>query len=217
MSPFTFTQHTPNDPLGPFRDLARYTTGRNAPLESILAVGAAYNNRGLSPKDQGCLAHTLALCLAQGSTVAPDSSLTVIQRGDDFLATTQGVKADVVMICFVIDPNPPEAEYIALNNQNDPGLRANSHDSDERWSQALESTGAKLIVSFRQSDLEVSCRDFAALMRKYRDIGSCSVQSSNRDIRKYSVDTLVHTDLLPKRETRWHSLLRRFKESLSRS
>ena len=205
MALFTFTPDMPDDPLRRFRTLAQYIAGRNpqAPLKSILAVGAVHDNGDLSPRDQAWLTHALALCNDKQISVASDFTLTVmnLHYGDDFLAHNQNVKADLVMICYVIDPDSREARYVPHYFQECPGLLTSPRHGDENWNKAIANTGAKLVVAFSRSALEVSRRNLSP--PHLHHLGTLTVQASSLHhggAIRYTMDALAHPELIPTRQ-----------------
>jgi len=224
MSLFTFTPDMPNDPLRRFRTVAEYITGRNhqSPLKSILAIGAVHDNGDLSLRDQGWLAHTLTLCNDRRISVAQDFHLTVmnLKYGDDFLAPKQRVRADLVMICHLVNPDSRKARYIDHLFQEDPGYFTSPHHSDENWNRAIARAGAKLVVAFNKSGLEVSCRNLSPPDFYYTPSLTVQAFSPNDGCQiAYTMDAQIHRDLTPpaRKDGRFHfaSVLQRARSLLS--
>ncbi|NDE89556.1 MAG: hypothetical protein EB059_00235 [Alphaproteobacteria bacterium] len=123
------------------------------PIKDIIAVGAYLPNPvtgKFCPRDEIWLAAALDLCKKSGIPTDPRLNVTPVNLiyGNDFLKHP-GLRADLVVVCFVIDSTSENGRKIA----NDPrsfndGCVSNAH-SPTAWQNAVRNTGARFVTTCR--------------------------------------------------------------------
>jgi hypothetical protein len=141
----------------PLRDaFARYAPG-TPPLENVLMVGAALDDRcRLSPQDTGYLRRALEVLESAGGGLSRDfrvSALTLDTRYNafgDFLSG--GHKADLLVYCYLY--NPPSPEMADMVNR-DACLTSPLHFAPGIWHDRAVETGARAVFVVGGEKMEI--------------------------------------------------------------
>lgn len=143
------------------------------PVKNITAVGAQYNIArftGLSDRDQAWLALTLELCARTTIPLTPHTTLTPINLacGQDFLApSTPPPATDILIIGFIINAQSVAGQQIMRRAPTDIDHLVSPHQHPDVWRNAADHSKAKLIVVFRQNEIEVGQESFAGSDFRY--------------------------------------------------
>jgi len=184
------------------------------PLRNIVAVGANYRgDAGLEDRDKAWLSHTLEYCHRQKVPVPPDFTFTPVNlaNGHDFLNPRLAIKADIVMVCFVINPDalPLVKETGSYWRYNGPNFLVSDRHSRKSWGEAAKRTGARLVVTFDRGT-EIGSSHFNGDAFRMSGIHQITAPGPNNCDNRYWMSMLMRTDLKaeidrrnsPKAETR---------------
>lgn len=121
----------------------------DAPLRSVLLVGAKMAGEDLSSSDRTHCRKTAALLREHGLTLAPDCAISYInlaETNEDFLAGTH--RADLLVFCYLFNPKAG-ASYKKLGDFK----ISPRHHALNAWHDAAAAAGARAIAVFGQSEV----------------------------------------------------------------
>ena len=124
------------------------------PMRHIVAVGADYRTeRGFGARDRLWLAHALSFCDTHKVPLAPDFTIHPVNlaTGEDFLDPKIKFKADILLSCFIVDPEKFSFDKSVRPSRYENGYLQSPWHSREAWAEAARKAEARLIITFNRA------------------------------------------------------------------